>query len=100
MQDEVQKEDKQIALCHFKSYKDLDYISIWFYKAAKYIKDSRSKAAFVSTNSICQGEQVSMLWPPIFTIGIEIGYAVTSFKWSNNAKHAAAVICVVVGFAS
>ncbi len=97
MQDEVQKEDKQIALCHFKSYKDLDYISIWFYKAAKYIKDSRSKAAFVSTNSICQGEQVSMLWPPIFTIGIEIGYAVTSFKWSNNAKHAAAVICVVVG---
>lgn len=97
MQDEVQKEDKKIALGHFKSYKDLDYISIWFYKAAKYIKDSRSKAAFVSTNSICQGEQVSMLWSPIFAIGIEIGYAVTSFKWSNNAKHAAAVICVVVG---
>lgn len=97
MQDEAQKEDKQIALGHFKSYKDLDYISIWFYKAAKYIKDSRSKAAFVSTNSICQGEQVSMLWPPIFAIGIEIGYAVTSFKWSNNAKHAAAVICIVVG---
>lgn len=97
MQKEAQKEDKKIALGHFKSYKDLDYISIWFYKAAKYIKDSRSKAAFVSTNSICQGEQVSMLWTPIFAIGIEIGYAVTSFKWSNNAKHAAAVICVVVG---
>lgn len=97
MQDEEQKEDKQIALGHFKSYKDLDYISIWFYKAANYIKDSRSKAAFVSTNSICQGEQVAMLWTQIFAIGIEIGFAVTSFKWSNNAKHAAAVICVVVG---
>lgn len=97
MQDDRQKEDKQIALGHFKSYKDLDYISIWFYKAAKYITDSRSKAAFVSTNSICQGEQVAMLWTSIFAIGIEIGYAVTSFKWSNNAKYAAAVICVVVG---
>lgn len=97
MQDDRQKEDKQIALSHFKSYKDLDYISIWFYKAAKYITDSRSKAAFVSTNSICQGEQVAMLWTSIFAIGIEIGYAITSFKWTNNAKYAAAVICVVVG---
>lgn len=97
MQNKEQKEDKQIAIGHFKSFKDLDYISIWFYKAAKYIKDSHSKAAFVSTNSICQGEQVAMLWAPIFAMDIEIGYAVTSFKWSNNAKHAAAVICIVVG---
>ena len=97
MQNKEQKEDKQIAIGHFKSYKDLDYIAIWFYKAAEYIKDSHSKAAFVSTNSICQGEQVSMLWTPIFAMSIEIGYAVTSFKWSNNAKHAAAVFCIVVG---
>ena len=97
MQDKAQKEDKQIVLGHLKSYKDLDYISIWFYKAAEYVKDSQAKAAFVSTNSICQGEQVAMLWAPIFTMGIEIGYAVTSFKWSNNAKHTAAVICVIVG---
>lgn len=97
MQNKEQKEDKAIALGHFKSYKDLDYISIWFYKAAEYIKDSHSKAAFVSTNSICQGEQVAMLWAPLFAMNIEISFAVTSFKWSNNAKHAAAVFCVIVG---
>lgn len=97
MQNKEQKEDKAIALGHFKSYKDLDYISIWFYKAAEYIKDSHSKAAFVSTNSICQGEHVAMLWAPLFAMNIEISFAVTSFKWSNNAKHAAAVFCVIVG---
>ena len=97
MQNKEQKEDKQMAIGHFKSYKDLDYISIWFYKSAEYIKDTQSKAAFVSTNSICQGEQVAMLWKPIFDMNIEISFAVTSFKWSNNAKHTAAVTCIVVG---
>ena len=97
MQNKEQKEDKQMAIGHFKSYKDLDNISICYYKSAEYIKDTQSKAAFVSTNSICQGEQVAMLWKPIFDMNIEISFAVTSFKWSNNAKHTAAVTCIVVG---
>lgn len=59
----------------FKNYHDLDYISIWFYKAAGYIRGINSKCAFVSTNSICQGLQVGLLWPNIFKKGIEICFA-------------------------
>ena len=97
LQDKNQKEDKELVLRTLDSYKDLDYISCWFYLGAKYIEGSQSKFAFVSTNSICQGEQVAMLWKPIFDINLEIDFAYTSFKWNNNAKHKAAVICVIVG---
>ena len=100
LQSEEQKEDLEIAiggLCN--SWKKLDYISIWFYKGFKYIKDSFAKFAFVSTNSICQGEQVLILWPLILD-GIEIDFAYTSFKWSNNAKNKAGVTCVIIGMRS
>lgn len=81
-------------------WKKLDYIACWFYLGALYSKDSITKFAFVSTNSICQGEQVALLWPSIFKYNIEIFFAVTSFKWSNNAKEQAAVICIIVGLST
>ena len=100
LQNEEQKEDLEIAiggLCN--SWKKLDYISIWFYKGFIYVKDSFAKFAFVSTNSICQGEQALILWPLILN-GIEIDFAYTSFKWSNNAKNQAGVTCVIIGMRS
>jgi hypothetical protein len=96
-QEKSQKMDLDFALSDFKKYKDLDYISIWFIKGAKYIKGFNSKVAFVSTNSICQGEQVSLLWPYIFNLNIEINFAYTSFKWRNNAKDNAGVSVIIVG---
>ncbi len=81
----------------FKIYKNLDYISCWFYKGAEYIKGHSAFLAFVSTNSITQGDQVSLLWPYIFAKNIEIGFCHQSFKWTNNAKKNAGVSCVVVG---
>lgn len=97
MQNAEQKIDKEIVLGNLNSYKDLDYIACWFYKGALFIKGTNSRYAFVSTNSICQGEQVAMLWEPIFDISLEIYFAHTSFKWTNNARSQAAVICVIVG---
>ena len=76
--------------------KDLDYIALWFVKGADYISDTSAELAFVSTNSISQGEHVGLLFPMIFAKGLEIGYAYTSFKWENNAKRNAGVTVVVV----
>lgn len=98
MQTEEQKEDMDNTFKNIlPSYRKLDYISQWFYKGAIYIKNNNSKCAFVSTNSICQGEHIALLWRPIIQISIEIAFAYTSFKWSNNAKNSANVICVIVG---
>lgn len=76
--------------------KKLDYVSLWFVKAADYIEGTSAKAAFVSTKSITQGEQVGLMFPMIFDRGIEIGYAYTPFKWENNAKRNAGVTVIVV----
>lgn len=76
--------------------KKLDYVSLWFVKAADYIEGKRAEAAFVSTKSIAQGEQVGLMFPMIFDRGIEIGYAYTPFKWENNAKRNAGVTVIVV----
>ena len=86
-----------IALSELKEKKSVDYIAAWFWNGAKYIENTRARYAFVSTNSISQGEQVGMLWPHIFNKGLEIFFARTSFKWENNAKHNAAVICMIIG---
>ena len=75
----------------------LDYIALWFIKGARYISNSNAKLAFVTTNSICQGEQVSLLFPKIYDENCEIGFAHTSFKWSNNAKDQAGVTVNVIG---
>jgi hypothetical protein len=92
-----QKDDLKFVFSHFKKYKDLDYISIWLYKATNYIKGNNAKSAFVSTNSICQGEQVALIWPYIFGAGIKIHFAYTSFKWTNNAKGNAGVSVIILG---
>lgn len=97
MQDTEQKYDLYLVCGHFTNYKNLDYISIWFYKGSLYIKDCKSTCAFVSTNSICQGDSVALLWPQIFSRNIEISFAYQSFKWTNNAKANATVTVVIIG---
>lgn len=96
-QDDEQKEDLKAV---FKDkYKNLDYVSAWFYKGFKYIEGYNSKLAFVSTNSICQGEQVELLWPRIINENnnVEIDFAYQSFKWTNNAKGNAGVTVIILG---
>ena len=92
-----QKQDIQKILKNLKGYKRLDYVSLWFFKAKKYIDTNKnSSCSFVSTNSICQGEHVSLLWPELLK-SLEIKFAVKDFKWSNNAKNNAGVYCVILG---
>ena len=74
----------------------LDYVAGWFIKAAEYEKRTNAVAAFVATNSICQGQSVSILWPVLFGAGCDILFAYTSFKWSNLASNKAGVTVVVV----
>lgn len=97
LQSEDQKEDMQYAMQQNLSYNNLDYIATWFYKGGLYIKERKSKLAFVTTNSICQGEQVALLWKYLQSVSIEIYFAYSSFKWSNNAKHNAGVTCTIIG---
>jgi hypothetical protein len=79
----------------------LDYVTGWYIKAAKYIQDTKTKVGFVSTNSIVQGEQTSILWGHMLhRYGIKIHFAHRTFKWSNEAKGNAAVFCVIIGFAN
>ena len=79
----------------------LDYVTAWYIKAAKYIQGTKTKVAFVSTNSIVQGEQTSILWGQMLNkYGIKIHFAHRTFKWSNEAKGNAAVYCVIIGFAN
>lgn len=99
-QDKSQKEDMGIVFKGFKNYKNLDYIACWFYKCGEYILDTKAQYAFVSTNSICQGEQVSMLWQPLLSKNLHISFAHQSFKWTNNAKYNAGVYCIIVGVSS
>lgn len=91
-----QKEDMNIVFWNNIKHWNLDYISIWFYKWSKYIKDFNAKLAFVSTNSINQWEQVNLLWPLILDTWIEINFAYRSFKWKNNAKNNAWVTVVII----
>jgi type II restriction/modification system DNA methylase subunit YeeA len=97
VQNKEQKEDLEIVLNTLSKYKDLDYIACWFYKGSKYIQGINGDLAFVSTNSICQGLQVGLLWPTIFKLNIEIKFAHTSFKWTNNAKGNAGVTVCIIG---
>lgn len=77
----------------------LDYVSAWFMCAAKYMDGTRIKAAFVATNSIIQGEQVAVLWKPLFEQhGIQLNFGYRPFKWSNEAQDVAMVHCVILGF--
>lgn len=97
LQDAEQKRDVSINFPNIKSANNLDYIFIWIYKGSKYIEGINAKLGLVSTNSICQGEQVSLLWPQVLNDKIEIGFAYQSFKWTNNAKGNAGVTVIIVG---
>ena len=95
-----QKDDLKTIFDHrCKSWKSLDYVAGWFMKAADYGTHTPTVSAFVSTNSICQGQQVPILWPLIFGTGHEIAFAHTSFKWANLASHNAGVTVAIVGIA-
>ncbi|WP_208249018.1 DNA methyltransferase [Rhizobium sp. T1470] len=95
-QSESQKSDLAFVSKGKKNAKAVDYITGWLWKASDYIT-KEGAFAFVSTNSICQGVQVPVIWPYIFANGQEIFFAHQSFYWSNNASHNANVICVIVG---
>jgi len=100
-QSDEQKNDlRRVFEGHTSSWKSLDYVAGWFMKAAEYGNHTASDAAFVSTNSICQGQQVPILWPCIFATGQRISFAHTSFKWSNLASHNAGVIVAIVSISN
>jgi hypothetical protein len=98
--DEQKADLEAIFAFRTKNWKSLDYVAGWFMKAADYGRKTKAKTAFVSTNSICQGQQVPILWPQIFATGHEISFAHTSFKWTNLASYNAGVTVVIVGLSS
>lgn len=98
--DEQKADLEAIFETYTKSWKSLDYVAGWFMKAADYGTQTNAAAAFVATNSICQGQQVPILWPLIFTAGNEIAFAHTSFKWANLASHKAGVTVAIIGISN
>ena len=82
----------------FGKVKTVDYVACWYKKAADYISNLPIYCAFVSTNSICQGQQVQPIWEPLFQSGIHIDFAWQSFVWSSEASDQAHVYVVIVGF--
>ena len=83
----------------YKNAGKIDYVAAWYYKAAQYMQNTQIRTAFVSTNSITQGEQVAAVWKPLFDMfGISIDFAHRTFKWNSEASEKAAVHCVIVGF--
>ncbi|MER8882436.1 DNA methyltransferase [Mesorhizobium sp. M0816] len=98
--DEQKSELEAIFGSRTKSWKSLDYVAGWFMKAADYGTHTDAATALVSTNSICQGQQVPILWPLIFKTGHEIVFAHTSFKWANLASHNAGVTVAIVGISN
>lgn len=98
------REQKAEAVAIFgkgKRVNSIDYVGAWYHKAAKYIQNTDIAVAFVSTNSITQGEQVSPLWEKMFgKYGVHIDFAHRTFKWNSEAKEKAAVHCVIIGFST
>ena len=95
-----QSKDMEKVFEELKNFKSLDYVTSWFWKGSQYIANSNAELALVSTNSIAQGEQVAMLFPYIFDLGIHISFAYQTFPWRNNAKHNAAVHVVIIGLSA
>ena len=88
----------EIACGKFEKYGKLDYVCAWYAKAADFTAGTKIKTAYVSTNSICQGESVGILWRPLFDRGIRINFAYRPFIWDNEATDKAHVHVVIVGF--
>ena len=99
-QGSLQKTEVQDTFGDIKDVQDLDYVTCWYKLAAKYIKNTKIEVAFVSTNSICQGAQVPILWNVLFNdLGVHINFAYQTFKWGSESSDQAAVHCVIIGFA-
>lgn len=98
-QDGTQKREVEDIFGDIKDVQDLDYVTCWYKKAAQYIQNTQIEVGFVSTNSICQGSQVPILWNILLNEHhVYISFAHQTFKWNNEAKGKAAVYCVIVGF--
>lgn len=94
----VQKEDVAAVFAGWKNIGNLDYVCCWYKRAADYMHGTSVRAAFVSTNSVTQGDSVATLWKPLFAAGISIRFAHRTFIWDSESNHKAHVHCVIVGF--
>lgn len=98
-QGSTQKKEVQDIFGNIKDVQDLDYVTCWYKLAAQFIADTKIEVCFVSTNSICQGSQVPILWKVLFEdYHIHINFAYQTFKWNSESFAQAAVHCVIVGF--
>lgn len=96
-----QKQDMSLVFKDWKNFGNLDYVSAWYLKCAQYIKETQIRCALVSTNSITQGEQVSLLWKPLMKkYNIQINFAYKTFRWDSEASIKAHVHCVIIGFSN
>lgn len=100
LQSPEQKEDGKIVWGDINGIGELDYVTNWYRKSADYISKTETKCAFVSTNSIAQGEQPVIIWSILEPMGIKIDFAHQAFRWDNGASGMAAVHCVIIGFSS
>jgi hypothetical protein len=98
MTNKEQKADMLAVMGNIKGLGELDYVSAWYYKATDFIQNTGVKVAFVSTNSICQGQQAVTMWQPLFDKGVRIQFAHRTFIWDSEAKVKAHVHCIIVGF--
>lgn len=96
-QTQAQKNNLQRVFQGYKNCRNLDYAACWFLLAAKHLQKRLGGFAFVTTNSLTQGNQVQLLWPKIFDLGYYIQFAHTSFKWKNSARNRTAVTVVIIG---
>lgn len=95
-----QKKEVQTIFGNIKDVQDLDYVTCWYKLASQYIQNTKIQVCFVSTNSICQGSQVPILWNVLFhDYHVHINFAYQTFKWDSESSTQAAVHCVIVGFA-
>lgn len=97
-QSKEQKADLLAVFDGAKNAGNIDFCGAWYMKAARFTEGKHTRCALVSTNSICQGEQVANLWKPLHDMGIHIDFAHNTFRWDNEAMDKAHVFCVIVGF--
>lgn len=93
-----QTDELKEAFHNSKGCSRADYVAAWFIKAAEYTEGTHVRCAFVSTNSICQGEQAAIIWKPIFDMGVRIDFAYDTFRWTSKADDQAHVFVVIIGF--
>lgn len=95
---DAQRADVAAVFGEIKSAGLLDFVAAWYVKAAQFTEGGSPRMAFVSTNSVTQGEQAGVLWPELFRRGLKIQFAHRTFSWTNEARGVAAVHCVIIGF--